>query len=702
MQQHQIRGKSAGTNNRRALVSDYRFKVDFSAHKAIQHLEATAQIIKSVTRHQSIPGVEQQADYSVRRNPIVQRQRTQSFDEKTLKLNSDPHIAPKVLENRSMRIQASSPKGDILSRSGSTMISVRNFLKLKVTPHSLVLPTPLRIYEPEESKREAMSRSNSTKRSALARTVKNAFRITSPKQSASLSIERSLNNALQKDQAIAEFYKFTVVSGNNSGVIRRVLSRRPWWKEITSLSVGEDSSHFIWYPTSGKIKFDRLRAQNPVKQTVNHFEFHREISMKHKLFKNLQVYCEANSIHLHELTPASFVIELDGENQETDLQNFSAFFQRVEQDNGLLSPKAPARLRAYPITCASPQSIEFKQRMIANRMTTGKVFLDKMVYCQQKIYPTFYKGQNLWLVKPCEFNRGRGIRIINSLQSFKSVIHEYVFRGIEDSIPASKTSLRSSDNNRFLRSHNLVVQKYIESPLLIEGRKFDVRVWVLVDHEMNLYFFKEGYIRTSSEAFQLNAESIDNQFIHLTNNAVQKHSDSYGKFESGNQLPLSGLGEYLKKDKHQIDFNEKIVGRIKELIKISMNACKNKLNANERRLCFELFGYDFIIDSNLHVWLIEVNTNPCIEESSPLLKTLIPRMLDDAMRLTIDQIYPTHHLKQYRGADSRAQGNLTNSSLISGECFSVPGYSDDENIWELLDNLSKRRITEFKPGFKIL
>lgn len=30
----------------------------------------------------------------------------------------------------------------------------------------------------------------------------------------------------------------------------------------------------------------------------------------------------------------------------------------------------------------------------------------------------------------------------------------------------------------------------------------------------------------------------------------------------------------------------------------------------------EIFGYDFILDSNLKVWLIEVNTNPCIEESS--------------------------------------------------------------------------------------
>lgn len=41
----------------------------------------------------------------------------------------------------------------------------------------------------------------------------------------------------------------------------------------------------------------------------------------------------------------------------------------------------------------------------------------------------------------------------------------------------------------------------------------------------------------------------------------------------------------------------------------------------------EIFGYDFIIDSDFKTWLIEVNTNPCIEESSSILQILLPRML---------------------------------------------------------------------------
>ena len=63
------------------------------------------------------------------------------------------------------------------------------------------------------------------------------------------------------------------------------------------------------------------------------------------------------------------------------------------------------------------------------------------------------------------------------------------------------------------------------------------------------------------------------------------------------------------------------------------------MNKNERKNCFEIFGYDFIIDEIYNPWLIEVNTNPCIEESSPMLEAYLPRMLDDAFKLTIDKLF---------------------------------------------------------------
>jgi len=81
---------------------------------------------------------------------------------------------------------------------------------------------------------------------------------------------------------------------------------------------------------------------------------------------------------------------------------------------------------------------------------------------------------------------------------------------------------------------------------------------------------------------------------------------------------------------------------MKEVMKISMLSVRKKLNRINRKHCFEIYGYDFMIDSNFKVWLIEVNTNPCLEEASPILEEILPRMIDDAFKLTIDKIYPTH------------------------------------------------------------
>jgi hypothetical protein len=65
--------------------------------------------------------------------------------------------------------------------------------------------------------------------------------------------------------------------------------------------------------------------------------------------------------------------------------------------------------------------------------------------------------------------------------------------------------------------------------MLIKGRKFDIRAWVLLDQHMNAYFYREGYVRTSSEKYSIAAEDISNEYIHLTNNAVQKKAINYGK-----------------------------------------------------------------------------------------------------------------------------------------------------------------------------
>ena len=92
-----------------------------------------------------------------------------------------------------------------------------------------------------------------------------------------------------------------------------------------------------------------------------------------------------------------------------------------------------------------------------------------------------------------------------------------------------------------IRPCGFVVQKYMEVPLLINRRKFDIRVWALVTHEGKAFVFREGYIRTSSEEYNLDATDITKDSIHLTNNAVQKNMANYGRYEEGNILAFEHL-----------------------------------------------------------------------------------------------------------------------------------------------------------------
>lgn len=85
----------------------------------------------------------------------------------------------------------------------------------------------------------------------------------------------------------------------------------------------------------------------------------------------------------------------------------------------------------------------------------------------------------------------------------------------------------------------IIVQKYIENPLLYNRRKFDIRIWVLVNQEKKVYFYMDGYARTSSLEFNLQSEDLNNLIIHLTNNAIQKYSNKYNSYENANMLSLN-------------------------------------------------------------------------------------------------------------------------------------------------------------------
>lgn len=116
--------------------------------------------------------------------------------------------------------------------------------------------------------------------------------------------------------------------------------------------------------------------------------------------------------------------------------------------------------------------------------------------------------QSTWIMKPCGKSQGTGIFLINKLANIKKW---------------SKTS-RIKYHSQMEREA-YVISRYVENPLLIGGKKFDLRLFVLVTSfaPLKAYMFKQGFCRFSSIRYDTSVAELNNMLIHLTNVSIQKN-----------------------------------------------------------------------------------------------------------------------------------------------------------------------------------
>jgi len=79
--------------------------------------------------------------------------------------------------------------------------------------------------------------------------------------------------------------------------------------------------------------------------------------------------------------------------------------------------------------------------------------------------------------------------------------------------------------------------------------------------------------------------------------------------------------------------------RMKDLVIDCFAAGVNHFNPKNRDNVFELMGFDFMIDEDFRVWLIEVNTNPYFGVLNDNLPKFIDNLVDDTFRLTVDKLF---------------------------------------------------------------
>ena len=125
-----------------------------------------------------------------------------------------------------------------------------------------------------------------------------------------------------------------------------------------------------------------------------------------------------------------------------------------------------------------------------------------MTYLFPEDYNRFEKDREnedaLYILKPVAQSCGRGIKVIGK-----------------------KTKINKREG--------YLASKYVSKPHLINGLKYDLRVYVLVTcyDPLRIYVYNEGLVRFATEKYSLNPNDLKKRFVHLTNFSVNKRSENF-------------------------------------------------------------------------------------------------------------------------------------------------------------------------------
>uniref|UniRef100_A0A0G4I6S9 Tubulin--tyrosine ligase-like protein 9 n=1 Tax=Chromera velia CCMP2878 TaxID=1169474 RepID=A0A0G4I6S9_9ALVE len=252
---------------------------------------------------------------------------------------------------------------------------------------------------------------------------------------------------------------------------------------------------------------------------------------------------------------------------------------------------------------------------------------------------------SVWIMKPVGRSQGKGIFLFDKL----SQISEW----------KRESRLRQQENNQQVAPvESYVVQRYVEEPLLIGGKKFDLRLYVLVTSyaPLTAYLYRSGFARLSHTHFSMaSIESMNNISMHLTNVAVQKQTANYDT-DRGGKWPVRQLKLHLI-SKFGAEPTAELFNQIALIIVRSLCAVQKSM-INDKH-CFELYGYDILIDANLKPWLLEVNASPALTANTQEDYDLKFGLLDDLFTvLDLEKVLAGTSNTQIGGFDLLYKGPL--------------------------------------------
>ncbi|CCW64978.1 unnamed protein product [Phytomonas sp. EM1] len=407
--------------------------------------------------------------------------------------------------------------------------------------------------------------------------------------------------------------------------------------EYTQTGLGD--WHFYWMAV-GRVRaiFATVEFRLQENQIINHFPNHYELTRKDLMYKNIKRYLRERS---GEGSPGPKLFL----STALDWAAASSFAQNPAGGGGVI-----ARFyfgEGVPMTYNIPNDMS--------------MFIEEFKRCPG----------STWIVKPTSCSQGKGIFLINRIQQLLQWMkkrhaearagspaeggtssrggggggggsHPHKLHSVPAKVEHSRdgkldSAAPSSSQTAFAGS--FIVSRYIANPLLIGGKKFDLRLYVLVTSFKPLvaYFHRAGFARFCATKYVGDQTSGHHLGSHLTNVALQKGDKHYNTTHGG-KWSLKNFLLYV-----QAHYGPYIASslslRIEFLIFHSLQAVSSVM-LNDKH-CFELYGYDILIDENVMPHLIEVNASPSLSTTTLADRLLKEEVLTDMLKIVLPPDFPS-------------------------------------------------------------
>ncbi|XP_062575685.1 tubulin polyglutamylase ttll6-like isoform X19 [Saccostrea cucullata] len=199
-------------------------------------------------------------------------------------------------------------------------------------------------------------------------------------------------------------------------------------------------------------------------------------------------------------------------------------------------------------------------------------------------------------------------------------------------------------NPKEIKPHeHMICQQYMSRPFLIDGFKFDLRIYTLVTScdPLRIFLFKDGLARFATNKYiEPTHNNVDNVFMHLTNYAINKHSEDFIRDdEAGSKRRISTINKYLRDKGYDVD---KMWADIDDVIIKTLISAHSVLKHNYRTCfpnhvkgsaCFEILGFDVLLDRKLRPQVLEVNHSPSFNTDSELDREIKGALVWDSLNL---------------------------------------------------------------------